>query len=210
MKTIPSLFICILLCLPVSQSLAYELLVLSGETSQNSKRWSEEVLPDYEIKDFGKKLPVKIVPIRGTHFPDWLSQALRENRVGEILGTPTFIIWDLESQKEMGRIEGYTQKPLFFSQLKDALAMLEQGLTPGRREGSGGNMHREGLGGKGSQEGSGGGRSERGPSISRDIMDHMYKNLEDAKRASEMLGFGGQTHSHETENGTIYMPGPTM
>ena len=41
-------------------------------------------------------------------------------------------------------------------------------------------------------------------------MDHIYKTPEEAKHFSELLGFGGEIHSHETSEGTIYMPGPTM
>jgi len=46
--------------------------------------------------------------------------------------------------------------------------------------------------------------------IIQDIMDHIYKTPGEAKRASEMLGFGGEIHSHETPQGIIFMPGPTM
>ena len=46
--------------------------------------------------------------------------------------------------------------------------------------------------------------------MSQDIMDHIYKTPEEAKRASEMLGLGGEIHSHETPQGIIFMPGPTM
>ena len=100
---------------------AQELLVLSGENSKNSKRWQEEVLPEYSANASGKNLPVKIVPVKGNRFPGWLAKALDEGRVGEILGTPTFLIWEPTSEKEIGRIEGYTQKLRFFSQLKDCL-----------------------------------------------------------------------------------------
>ena len=41
-------------------------------------------------------------------------------------------------------------------------------------------------------------------------MDHIYKTPEEAKKASKMLGLGGEIHSHETAEGTIYMPGSTM
>ena len=51
-------------------------------------------------------------------------EALDEGRVGEILGTPTFLIWDSTRGKEIGRIEGYTQKLKFFSQLKEAISMI--------------------------------------------------------------------------------------
>ena len=179
---------------------ARELLVLSGEKSQSSKRWQEEVLPEYETSTLGKSLPVKIVPVQGKLFPEWMAKALDEGRVDEIFGTPTFIIWDPEKEKEIGRIEGYTQKPKFFSQLNEAMSLIEKGQHPGKREGSG---HRE--------EGSGGEtRQEEGSGHSSNIMDHIYKTPEEAKKASKMLGLGGETHSHETAEGTIYMPGSTM
>jgi hypothetical protein len=41
-------------------------------------------------------------------------------------------------------------------------------------------------------------------------MDHIYKTPEEAKKASEMLGLGGEIHTHQTPEGTIYMPGATM
>ena len=179
---------------------ARELLVLSGEKSQSSKRWQEEVLPEYETSTLGKSLPLKIVPVQGKLFPEWIAKALDEGRVDEIFGTPTFIIWDPEKEKEIGRIEGYTQKPRFFSQLNEAIRLIEKGQHPGKREGSG---HRE--------EGSGGEtRQEEGSGNSSNIMDHIYKTREEAKKASKMLGLGGEVHSHKTAEGTIYMPGSTM
>ena len=179
---------------------ARELLVLSGEKSQSSKRWQEEVLPEYETSTLGKSLPVKIVPVQGKLFPEWMAKALDEGRVDEIFGTPTFIIWDPKKEKEIGRIEGYTQKPKFFSQLNEAMSLIEKGQHPGKREGSG---HRE--------EGSGGEtRQEEGSGNSSNIMDHIYKTPEEAKKVSKMLGLGGEIHSHETAEGTIYMPGSTM
>ena len=179
---------------------ARELLVLSGEKSQSSKRWQEEVLPEYETSTLGKSLPVKIVPVQGKLFPEWMAKALDEGRVDKIFGTPTFIIWDPEKEKEIGRIEGYTQKTRFFSQLNEAMSLIEKGQHPGKREGSG---HRE--------EGSGGEtRQEEGSGNSSNIMDHIYKTPAEAKKASKMLGLGGETHSHETAEGTIYMPGSTM
>ena len=96
-------------------SFCRELLVLSGDKSQNSKRWQEEVLPEYSTSSQGKILPVKIVPVKGNLFPEWLAKALDEGRVGEIFGTPTFLIWEPKEEKEIGRIEGYTKKPRFYS-----------------------------------------------------------------------------------------------
>ena len=185
-----------------SQVLANELLVVSGKNSKNSKKWQEEVSQEYSLSEMGKETPVKIVPIEGDKFPRWVMKAMEEGRIGQILGTPTFIIWDDVSKKELGRLEGYTQKEKFYSQLNEAFSQISQGLHPGRREGSGGSHQEEGSGSKQQREGSGG--------MSQDIMDHIYKTPEEAKRASEMLGLGGEIHSHETPQGIIYMPGPTM
>jgi hypothetical protein len=185
-----------------SQVLANELLVVSGKNSKNSKKWQEEVSQEYSQSEMGKETPVKIVSIEGDKFPRWFMKAMEEGRIGQILGTPTFIIWDDVSKKELGRLEGYTQKEKFYSQLNEAFSQISQGLHPGRREGSGGSHQEEGSGSKQQREGSGG--------MSQDIMDHIYKTPEEAKRASEMLGLGGEIHSHETPQGIIYMPGPTM
>ena len=185
-----------------NQVLANELLVVSGKNSKNSKKWQEEVSQEYSLSEMGKETPVKIVSIEGDKFPRWFMKAMEEGRIGQILGTPTFIIWDDVSKKELGRLEGYTQKEKFYSQLNEAFSQISQGLHPGRREGSGGSHQEEGSGSKQQREGSGG--------MSQDIMDHIYKTPEEAKRASEMLGLGGEIHSHETPQGIIYMPGSTM
>ena len=185
-----------------NQVLANELLVVSGKNSKNSKKWQEEVSQEYSLSEMGKETPVKIVSIEGDKFPRWVMKAMEEGRIGQILGTPTFIIWDDVSKKELGRLEGYTQKEKFYSQLNEAFSQISQGLHPGRREGSGGSHQEEGSGSKQQREGSGG--------MSQDIMDHIYKTPEEAKRASEMLGLGGEIHSHETPQGKIYMPGSTM
>jgi len=185
-----------------NQVSANELMVISGKNSKNSKKWQEEVSQEYAQSEMGKETPVKIVSIEGDKFPRWFMKAMEEGRIGQILGTPTFIIWDDVSKKELGRLEGYTQKEKFYSQLNEAFSQISQGLHPGRREGSGGSHQEEGSGSKQQREGSGG--------MSQDIMDHIYKTPEEAKRASEMLGLGGEIHSHETPQGIIFMPGPTM
>ena len=183
------------------QVLASELLVLSGKNSKNSKKWQEEVFQEYIQTNKGEKLPVKIVTFQGDNFPHWIVKAMEEGRIGEILGTPTFIIWDELNKKEVGRVEGYTQKSRFYSQLNSAILMVDQGRHPGRREGSGGHRE-EGSGGNQQKEGSG--------TMSQDIMDHIYKTPEEAQRASEALGFKGEIHKHETPEGAIYMPGSSM
>lgn len=197
------IFVSIIFCYTLIPSMGFanELLVLSDEKSQNSKRWQKEVLPEYNTSNAGKNLPVKIVLVKGKLFPDWFAQALDEGRVGDILGTPTFLIWDSKEKKEIGRIEGYTQKTKFFLQLIEAVNLIKQGQHPGKREGSGGHRE-EGSGGDQLQQESSGNRSN--------IMDHIYKSSEEAKKASKMMGLEGEIHTHETVEGTIYMPGSTM
>ena len=197
-----SIFVLAFLCFSflVDNCFARELLVLSGDKSKNSKRWQKDVLPEYSTSSQGKTLPAKIVPVKGNLFPEWLAKALDEGRVGEIFGTPTFLIWDPKKEKEIGRIEGYTKKSRFFSQLEEAIHLISQGQHPGKREGSG--AHSEGSDGDR--------RQEEGSGNNSNIMDHIYKTPEEAKQASEALGLGGQIHSHQTPEGTIYMPGTTM
>ncbi len=209
-KTVLAFLTGLLLALP-AQVMAYDLMVLSGENSKNSKRWQEEVLPEYPSSDVGKAIPLKkVLTLQGANFPQWLDDALQKNQVGEIIGTPTFIIWDAENQREAGRVEGYTEKTRFFTQMNEALAMIQQGMRPSYREGSAGHQE-EGSGSSHHQEeGSGGAQKKESPTLSRDIMDHMYKTPEEARRASEMLGFGGEIHTHDSPGGTIYMPGPMM
>ena len=197
-KAILSFTCFILLSNPV---LANELLVISGKNSKNSQRWQKEVYQEF-IPIRAGRISVKIVTIEADKFPKWVTQAMQEERMGEILGTPTFIIWDEVSKKELGRLEGYTEKSRFYSQLDQAMLQISQGHHPGRREGSGGHQEEGSGGSQRQEEGSGG--------MSQDIMDHIYKTPEEAKRASEILGFGGEIHSHETPQGVIYMPGPTM
>jgi hypothetical protein len=210
MKKLIFIFMVHFLVLIAFQVQARELLVLSGDKSQNSKKWANEVFPEYPKSDVGGNLPAKIVVIQGNNFPEWLAKAMEEERVGRIIGTPTFIIWDEANKKEMGRVEGYTQKSRFYSQLKEAVMEVDKGGHPGRREGSGSDAHEEGSGGDQRHEGSGDGQRKGGAEMSRDIMDHMYKTPEEAKQASEALGFGGEIHTHESPQGTIYMPGPMM
>jgi hypothetical protein len=198
------------LILFASQVLANELLVLSGDKSQNSKRWREEVLPQYSETKIGKQLPIRIVAIHGAQFPEWLDRALEQGSVGEIFGTPTFLIWDAKNNTEVGRVEGYTMKARFYAQLDEAILMISQGKHPGKREGSGGHSQEEGSATEHQPEGSGSEHRPDGSELSRDIMDHMYKTPEEAKEASKLLGFGGEIHTHDSPQGKIFMPGPMM
>ena len=96
-----------------NQVLANELLVVSGKNSKNSKKWQEEVSQEYSQSEMGKETPVKIVSIEGDKFPRWFMKAMEEGRIGQILGTPTFIIWDDVSKKELGRLKFFLLRITF-------------------------------------------------------------------------------------------------
>ena len=176
------LFISCIVILVSSQVSANELIIVSGDSSKNSKRWKDEVFREYNLSEIGKKMPGKIIAIKGDKFPNWFVKAKDAGRIGQIVGTPTFIVWDEVRNMELGRLEGYTVKSKFYFDLNEALLQINQGLQPGRREGSG--EHKE--------EGSGGHKEEvpvehkeEGSSMSRNspqiksivisqnIMDHI-------------------------------------
>jgi hypothetical protein len=178
------LFISCIVILVSSQVSANELIIVSGDSSKNSKRWKDEVFREYNLSEIGKKMPGKIIAIKGDKFPNWFVKAKDAGRIGQIVGTPTFIVWDEVRNMELGRLEGYTVKSKFYFDLNEALLQINQGLQPGRREGSG--EHKE--------EGSGGHKEEvpvehkeEGSSMSRNspqkksivinqnIVDHIYQ-----------------------------------
>ena len=73
---------------------AHEIIALIGNKSQNFKRWQQEVLTEYNTSKFGRNIPIKIVPVKEKLFPEWFAKALDDGKIGEFLGTPTFLIWD--------------------------------------------------------------------------------------------------------------------
>jgi len=101
------------------------------------------------------------------------------------------------------------KKNRFYTQLTEAIDLVKQGQHPGKREGSGGHRD-EGSGGDHRMDEGSGEHRDEGSGNKNNIMDHIYKTPEEAKKASQMLGLGGEIHTHETADGTIYMPGSTM
>ena len=170
------LFISCIVILVSSQVSANELIIVSGDSSKNSKRWKDEVFREYNLSEIGKKMPGKIIAIKGDKFPNWFVKAKDAGRIGQIVGTPTFIVWDEVRNMELGRLEGYTVKSKFYFDLNEALLQINQGLQPGRREGSG--EHKEKGSGGHKEEGSSMSRNspqKKSIVISQNIMDHIYQ-----------------------------------
>ena len=178
------LFISCIVIFVSSQVSANELIIVSGDSSKNSKRWKDEVFREYNLSEIGKKMPGKIIAIKGDKFPNWFVKAKDAGRIGQIVGTPTFIVWDEVRNMELGRLEGYTVKSKFYFDLNEALLQINQGLQPGRREGSGEHKE-EGSGGhkeevpvEHKEEGSSMSRNspqKKSIVISQNIMDHIYQ-----------------------------------
>lgn len=170
------LFISCIVILVSSQVSANELIIVSGDSSKNSKRWKDEVFREYNLSEIGKKMPGKIIAIKGDKFPNWFVKAKDAGRIGQIVGTPTFIVWDEVRNMEIGRLEGYTVKSKFYFDLNEALLQINQGLQPGRREGSG--EHKEEVPVEHKEEGSSMSRNspqKKSIVISQNIMDHIYQ-----------------------------------
>ena len=75
----------------------------------------EQVEPDYHDTEYAKILPLTIID--NADIPEWFHIAYDKGNIKKIKGTPTFIIWDEESQAEIERIVGYGGKDRFYEQI---------------------------------------------------------------------------------------------
>ena len=112
MKFLSILFTLCFLSLPLK---AYELLMFSIKSCHYCIAFMEQVEPEYHDTEYAKTLPLTIV--YHTDRPEWFNIAYEEGRIKKIKGTPTFIIWDEESQAEIDRIVGYGGKEWFYEQI---------------------------------------------------------------------------------------------
>jgi len=92
---------------------ALELLMAHNPACHICERFIDEVAVDYKFSYSGKDLPLIIIPVNDQ--PEWFKQAYAENRIKNIRGTPTFIVWN--GRKELGRLVGYSNKNSFYERL---------------------------------------------------------------------------------------------
>ena len=88
-----------------------KLLMFHSKTCSFCKAFMKEVAYDYD----NKELPLIIIDAHNQ--PDWFKEAMKENRIKPIYGTPTFIIWN--GRKELVRIVGYSGKRWFYERLDE-------------------------------------------------------------------------------------------
>ena len=113
MKFLAILFSVVMLSLPVK---AYELLMFSVKTCHFCIAFHEQVVPEYNDTEYAEILPLTIIDAEG--IPDWFHIAYDKGYINKIKGTPTFIIWNEETQQEVDRIVGYNGKEWFYERIE--------------------------------------------------------------------------------------------
>ena len=78
-------------------------------------KFNEEVAPYYNKTTYAETLPLTIID--NADIPEWFHIAYAEGRIEPIKGTPTFIIFDTESQAEVNRFVGYNGKEWFYERV---------------------------------------------------------------------------------------------
>ena len=91
-----------------------KILMFHSKTCSFCKAFMKEVAYDYD----NKELPLIIIDAHNQ--PDWFKEAMKENRIKPIYGTPTFIIWN--GRKELTRLIGYYDRETFYERLKKIYA----------------------------------------------------------------------------------------
>ena len=112
MKFLSILFTLLLLSLPLK---AYELLMFSVSNCIYCIAFNEQVAPEYNDTVYAETLPLTIID--NADIPEWFQIAYEEGKIKKIKGTPTFIIFDKESQAEIDRIVGYNGKEWFYEKI---------------------------------------------------------------------------------------------
>ena len=94
---------------------AYELLMFSIKSCHYCIAFMEQVEPEYHDTEYAETLPLTIIDAKD--IPEWFHIAYDKGDIKKIKGTPTFIIFDTESQVEIARIVGYGGKDRFYEQI---------------------------------------------------------------------------------------------
>ena len=121
MKFLSILFTLLFLSLPLS---AYELLMFSVSNCIYCIKFNEEVAPYYNKTTYAETLPLTIID--NADIPEWFHIAYAEGRIEPIKGTPTFIIFDTESQAEVNRFVGYNGKEWFYERVASWIEHYEE------------------------------------------------------------------------------------
>ena len=112
MKFLSILFTVLFLSFSAS---AYELLMFSVSNCIYCVAFNKQVAPKYNESEYAETLPLTIID--SADIPEWFTIAYQKGDIKKIKGTPTFIIWNEESQAEVDRIVGYNGKEWFYEKI---------------------------------------------------------------------------------------------
>ena len=112
MKFLSILFTVLFLSFSAS---AYELLMFSVSNCIYCIAFNEQVAPTYNDTKYAETLPLTIIDAEDP--PEWFTTAYEKGDIKKIKGTPTFIIFNKESQVEIDRIVGYNGKEWFYERI---------------------------------------------------------------------------------------------
>ena len=112
MKFLSILFTVLFLSFSAS---AYELLMFSVKNCIFCIKFHEDVTPYYNDTKYAETLPLTIIDAKD--IPEWFHIAYDKGNIKKIKGTPTFIIFNEESQAEVDRFVGYNGKEWFYERV---------------------------------------------------------------------------------------------
>ena len=87
-----------------------ELVFITSDYCPFCKAWEREVGPAYSQSPYGQKAPLRRVNIAEV-------QAVLPDIASKVKGTPVFLL--LSENKEIGRIEGYQSREMFYWALSE-------------------------------------------------------------------------------------------
>lgn len=94
----------------VDKTASLELVFITSDYCPFCKAWEREVGPAYSQSPYGRKAPLRRVDIADV-------QAVLPDISPKVKGTPVFLL--LSENREIGRIEGYQSREMFYWALSE-------------------------------------------------------------------------------------------
>jgi thiol-disulfide isomerase/thioredoxin len=199
-----------------------ELLMFSNPHCGYCQSFLNEVKPTYHDSKVGKLLPLRVINM-DQPVPDWYDKAYRNKRISQIRGTPTFIIW--QNDTELYKFVGYPGKKRFYDILnqyvnanldlfgkdgevflgksdKEQWAKNGEDIPDAKIE-----LRKQAPNDPRMDPNSSHNKPFKRPGVvvqSDNIFDHTYNTPQDALLAAKYLKCGSNIHYHSKEN--VWMP----
>jgi thiol-disulfide isomerase/thioredoxin len=212
----------ILIATPSQAKNNLELLMFSNPHCGYCQSFLNEVKPTYHDSKVGKLLPLRVINM-DQPVPDWYDKAYRNKRISQIRGTPTFIIW--QNDTELYKFVGYPGKKRFYDILnqyvnanldlfgkdgevflgksdKEQWAKNGEDIPDAKIE-----LRKQAPNDPRMDPNSSHNKPFKRPGVvvqSDNIFDHTYNTPQDALLAAKYLKCGSNIHYHSKEN--VWMP----